>query len=864
MKKIFVALLLFFTIFKLFADNKEEKTKLVIFAFEEKNMPDSDHTIYVSDKILSATTKYVRRAFVNDFTLVKAKIIMESYKQFKDKNFQMSLKEKHPDDAIFIAAISFVSDDKYNIALELLDNTGKAANSYKATATFDGSDESLKEILDDILIKMREQRSNLSKAEILYRDGLIAKNGKDFSNEEMETFGEKVFNEKTNFFDLVSLKTDSPQDYNNLPKQYAFKLFLEAANLGLVDAQYETALAYYDGNGTEQNKTEALLWYKQAAKQGHKIAQKMVANWKDYGSIQAKFESNEWHLELAKQGNVTEQYLMAIKYSESFRMVEAFNWFKEAANKDFIAAQYEIAERYLFGIGTEKNPQTAFQLFMKITKQKAKTKEETIALETYMPKAKFMLGKCYEEGLGTAKNPQEAFKFYLETAQSDFKETADEILKDASYKTALFYFDGIGTNKDRNEAKQWYEKSAKYGHLTAKKMLEHWEEYKAIPDKYESLTWHKKLAEQGNAEAQNILGTISENQYQTNHQKNKKAAQEAFQWYKKSAEQGNAEGEYNLARCYFDGFGVDKNEDVAFSYFTKSAEQNLPDALREIGNCCYTGSGTMKNNTKAIEYYTKAAELGDIKAQMLLADIYQKGEISEKNYEKAQYWYRKAAESGVVDAVSKANLREEVGFRVLWEIIKHGKLETLPILADLYMNSESDYDDEAITVLLNSLKVTKNNKILMESNEKIGRLFWKKNNEKEAFKWFSKAAQQGSAYPQYVVGLHYLCKENNKNHALTWLQKSAKQGDYDAKMMINLLNFTKKISDSEKRKIAKEMVAELKKQGYSDYHAQEWTAKMMMLGSLGVVESNALLNKIKNLYLQGTIYSFKEQENEEY
>lgn len=646
-------------------------------------------------------------------------------------------------------------------------------------------------------------------------------------------------------------------------KEEAFKQFLESANLGSVQAQYETARCYFDGDGTEQNRSEALLWYKQAAKQGHEIAQKMVDNWKTYSSIQAKFDSTEWHLELAKRGDVEEQYQVAKKDSDIFKMVDAFNWFKKAADKGFIAAQYEIAERYLFGIGTERNPQVALQWFTKIAKRKV-ISEDDYALANYRPKATFMLGKCYEEGIGTAKNPKEAFKFYLETAQSDFEETIAEILKNASYKTALFYFDGTGTNQDRNEAKLWYEKSAEYGHITAKKMLEHWEEYNAIPDKYESLTWHKKLAEQGNAEAQNILGTISENQYQTNHQKNKKAAQEAFQWYKKSAEQGNAEGEYNLARCYFDGFGVDKNEDAAFSYFTKSAEQNLPDALREIGNCCYTGSGTMKNNTKAIEYYTKAAELGDIKAQMLLADIYQKGEISEKNYEKAQYWYRKAAESGVVDAVSKANLREEVGFRVLWEIIKHGKLEALAILADFYKNSESDYDDEALSAFLNSLKVLKNNKMLMETNENIAELFWKKNNKKEAFKWFSKAAQQGSAYSQYVVGLHYLCKENNKNKALTWLQKSAKQGDYDAKMMINLLNSTKKISDSEKRKIAKEMVAELKKQGYSDYHAQEWTAKMMMLGSLGVVENNALLNKIKNLYLQGTIYSFKEQENEEY
>lgn len=644
-------------------------------------------------------------------------------------------------------------------------------------------------------------------------------------------------------------------------EEEAFEQLTKAADLGFAKAQYEIALCYFDGYGTEQNKTEALLWYKQAAKQGHEIAQKMVDNWKTYSSIQAKFDSTDWHLELAKRGDVEEQYQVAKKYSDLFKMVYAFNWFRKAADKGFIAAQYEIAERYLFGIGTEKNPQAAFQWFMKITKRKAKTEKETVAIETYLPKTKFMLGKCYEEGIGTAKNPKEAFKFYLETAQSDFEETIAEILKDASYKTALFYFDGTGTNQDRNEAKQWYEKSAEYGHITAKKMLEHWEEYNAIPDKYESLAWHKKLAKQGNAEAQNILGTISEKQYWTSHKKNKKAAKEAFQWYEKSALQGNAEGEYNLAKCYYEGLGIEKNEDHAFSYFTKSAEQNFPEALREVGSCYYIGIGTMKNNTKAVEYYTKAAELGDIKAQIFLDDIDQRGGISEQNSSKILSWDKQASKYEEIDALSKENLGEDTGFHVLWDLIKQGKFEAFPILGNIYMNSEYDYDDEAISAFSNSLKVLKNNKMLMESNEKIAELFFRKSNEKEAFKWFSKAAQQGSAYSQYVVGLHYLCKGNNESNALIWLQKSAKQGYYDAKMMINLIKSTQNITDAEKRKRAKEMVAELKKQGFSDYHAKEWTVKAMMIASLGDIESHALMNKIKDSYLQGTIYTFDESSN---
>lgn len=590
----------------------------------------------------------------------------------------------------------------------------------------------------------------------------------------------------------------------------AFKLFLKAANGGLKDAQYETALAYYNGDGIKLNRSEAFLWYKQAAKQGHEIAQQMVAHWNNYNSVPAKFDSIAWHLELAKRGDVEEQYNTGIILSIGFYMATAFDWLKTAADNGLVDAQYEIAERYFYGIGVEQNQKEAFQRFMKIAKRKVISEDEFYALANYRPKATFMLGKCYEEGIGTAKNPKEAFKFYLETAQADFTETIAEILKDASYKTALFYFDGTGTNQDRNEAKLWYEKSAEYGHITAKKMLEHWDKYNALPDKYESLAWHKKLAEQGDAEAQNILGTIVEDQYRTNPKKNKKSATEAFQWYEKSAEQGNAKGQYNLARCYLEGFGIEKNEDNSFLWFTKSAEQGYPEALREIGNCYYSGISIMKNNAKAIEYYTKAAGIGDLKAQLLLADIYQEGKITEEDDEKSKLWYIKAAKTGNLEALSRNYLTLKETFQLLWDMIYQGKREAFEQLEQLYAQEKNHKD--RLLALINLAKNIKDKQKLSHINKSITELRHEELMLKEGFKCYLKSAQEGASESQYMVGLSYFFgsgTSNNYNEAVKWFIKAQNQGNYNAKEMISYLQSLKKVGVTDFPKDIKEVCGEL-------------------------------------------------------
>ena len=59
----------------------------------------------------------------------------------------------------------------------------------------------------------------------------------------------------------------------------------------------------------------------------------------------------------------------------------------------------------------------------------------------------------------------------------------------------------------------------------------------------------------------------------------------------KLAEEGNAEAQMNLAKCYANGEGVEKNNDEANKWILKAAEQGNTDAMVEMGTAYFNGWG---------------------------------------------------------------------------------------------------------------------------------------------------------------------------------------------------------------------------------------------------------------------------------
>ncbi len=78
----------------------------------------------------------------------------------------------------------------------------------------------------------------------------------------------------------------------------------------------------------------------------------------------------------------------------------------------------------------------------------------------------------------------------------------------------------------------------------------------------------------------------------------------------------------------------------------------------------------------------------------------------------------------------------------------------------------------------------------MEAQYNLGLMYSKgkntKKDDKQAFFWFQKAAEQGSSEAQVILGIIYREKQNYKQ-ALHWLQKAAEQDQAKAQLTLGIM-----------------------------------------------------------------------------
>ena len=68
-----------------------------------------------------------------------------------------------------------------------------------------------------------------------------------------------------------------------------------------------------------------------------------------------------------------------------------------------------------------------------------------------------------------------------------------------------------------------------------------------------------------------------------------KSWKEAVLWYRKAAEQELPRAQYNLAWCYENGRGVEKDRDRALELYRKAAEQDYADAQKALARLSCSG-----------------------------------------------------------------------------------------------------------------------------------------------------------------------------------------------------------------------------------------------------------------------------------
>lgn len=224
---------------------------------------------------------------------------------------------------------------------------------------------------------------------------------------------------------------------------------------------------------------------------------------------------------------------------------------------------------------------------------------------------------------------------------------------------------------------------------------------------------------------------------------------------KAKAKAGDPEGQALYGRALSNGWGVKKNPKAAVEWLEKSAEAGNPIGQCTLGRCYALGLGVDKDAVEAAAWLSKAAEQGLPRAQFFLGVSYETGSGIEKNEAKAIELYRKSAEQGF-DGGQYA-----IGVRLVQEKDVAKQNEGVEWLTKAAEQGNAD----AQTVL---------------------GIYYGDKDAAQSLAWYRQAADQGVGKAQWEVGrtLHLSNDKTKQREAIPWLTKAAEQGVPKAMMVL--------------------------------------------------------------------------------
>ena len=116
-----------------------------------------------------------------------------------------------------------------------------------------------------------------------------------------------------------------------------------------------------------------------------------------------------------------------------------------------------------------------------------------------------------------------------------------------------------------------------------------------------------------------------------------------FQATRLAADKGDAKAQFELARCYARGIGVQTDRAKAVQYMRQSADQGYTDAEAMPSYFYGRGWGVPRNVPTAVSWYRKAADQGNAVAQYAMGNFYANGTGVTNDMQAALQWWLKAA-----------------------------------------------------------------------------------------------------------------------------------------------------------------------------------------------------------------------------
>ena len=311
---------------------------------------------------------------------------------------------------------------------------------------------------------------------------------------------------------------------------------------------------------------------------------------------------------------------------------------------------------------------------------------------------------------------------------------------------------------------KWLLQSARQGYAPAQYQLAtRYRNRKGKQDLVEAFKLMSEAAEQGYLPAQVVLG----NMYDSGEGVEKDGGK-AFDLWLEAAEQGHASAQYNLAFKYPKEEGVDQDEEKAIEWKLKwmllSANHGNHFAQEHLARMYFYGEGVDKNDKKAFDLWLEAANQGNAIAPNFLDLMYFNGIGGDKDDRTVLDWLLEAANQGKASA-------QDYLFQIYFNGIRVDKnLE----LAFKWLLKAAQHTDYALNYLARY-----NLAIMYLKGTGVDK------DEEEAFDWMFIAASQGYAVAQYNLAQMYLQRigvnkddDDNDNEAFKWMSKAADQEGY--------------------------------------------------------------------------------------
>jgi len=306
----------------------------------------------------------------------------------------------------------------------------------------------------------------------------------------------------------------------------------------------------------------------------------------------------------------------------------------------------------------------------------------------------------------------------------------------------------------------------------------------------------------------------------------------SFKWYSKAAESNDPDALYALIRVYYNGEGTPTNYKKAFEYAQRIKDVE-PRALVWLGKMYFYGKGTKQDYKKAFEVLNqwKSADgerfynrYNYENAYYLLGVMYQKGLGTKQDLEKAKEYFKDIGK----DYLMATDETYPAEF-LLRNFVENNNPQAKKALENKNLQKPAETMLElAEKAYAGDPDAMYQLGVFLDENKYETSLFYPEGAEDvktdcegafvtEAYKWIKKAAEQGNADAQFMLGEAYEtgviprgtawwfgphCMTNpiviskDENLAQKWYKKASQQGHLEAQKKLACTGFHTESTDN--------------------------------------------------------------------